>query len=115
MAMRPLAGASRATERAAIDHHGGESKPSAAAGVLACVSRIPRIDRGLVMALRNTVRRRARFILAVSLLASAGTVFVAGVSLSASVSAVEQAQAEQRNWHIDIQLATPAALNDLTR
>ena len=49
-------------------------------------SRIRRLDRGLLMALRNTVRRPARFWLSVGLLASAGMVFVAGMSLSSGTA-----------------------------
>jgi putative ABC transport system permease protein len=113
MAMRPLVSTSRTTVRAAIDQHGGSSKPSAAAGILAWMSRIPRVNRGLVMALRNTVRRPARFLLSVGLLASAGTVFVAGVSLTAGVSAIEQDQKEQRTWDVDVQLITPTSMGAL--
>jgi putative ABC transport system permease protein len=49
-ALVPLVRASRTTVRAAIDHHGGGSKPRAAAGVLTRLSRISRLDRGLLMA-----------------------------------------------------------------
>jgi putative ABC transport system permease protein len=114
MALVPLIKASRTTVRAAIDHHGGGSKPGAATGVLARLSRLPRLDRGLLMALRNTVRRPARFWLSVGLLASAGTVFVAGMSLSTSTEAISQEQQEQRTWDIDVQLATPAASAKVT-
>ena len=93
MALIPLVKTSRTTVRAAIDHHGGGAKPSAATGVLARLSRIRRLDRGLLMALRNTVRRPARFLLSVGLLASAGMVFVAGMSLS-SGSRGDQRRAE---------------------
>ncbi len=113
MAVIPLVNASRTTVRAAIDHHGGSSKPSAATGVLARLSRVERLDRGLVLALRNTVRRPARFLLSVGLLASAGTVFVAGMSLSAGVAAVEEEQTAQRTWDVDVQIAEPAALDEL--
>jgi putative ABC transport system permease protein len=108
-ALTPLVRASRTTVRAAIDHHGAGSKPNAATGVLARLSRIRRLDRGLLMALRNTIRRPARFVLSVGLLASAGTVFVAGVSLSAGVKAVEQEQTAQRTWDVDVHLAGPAS------
>src|SRR5262245_7100048 len=113
MALVPLLRTSRTTVRAAIDHHGGGSTPNAAAGLLARLSRIRRLDRGLLMALRNTIRRPARFLLSVGLLASAGMVFVAGMSLSASVQAVEQEQTEQRNWDVDVQLAGPASIDKL--
>jgi putative ABC transport system permease protein len=113
MALRPLVKASRTTVRAAIDHHGGGSRQSAATGVLARLSRIPRLDRGLLMALRNTVRRPARFLLSVGLLASAGTVFVAGMSLSSGTEAIAEEQREQRNWDVDVQLAIPASIDQV--
>jgi putative ABC transport system permease protein len=56
------------------------SKPSAASAVLARLGRSHWIDRGLLVALRNMIRRPARFVLSVGLLASAGMVFVAGMS-----------------------------------
>jgi putative ABC transport system permease protein len=114
MALIPLVKASRTTVRAAIDHRGGGSEPSAATGVLARLSRIRRLDRGLLMALRNTVRRPARFLLSVGLLASAGTVFVAGMSLGSGVAAVTEEQTEQRNWDVDVQLLSPASMDEVT-
>jgi putative ABC transport system permease protein len=112
MALVPLVKTSRTTVRAAIDHRGAGSQPSAASGLLARLSR--RLDRGLVMALRNTVRRPARFLLSVGLLASAGTVFVAGMSLSSGTKAIAEEQKEQRNWDVDVQLASPAAIDEVT-
>jgi putative ABC transport system permease protein len=113
MALIPLVKTSRTTVRAAIDHHGATPSPSAATGVLARLSRIRRLDRGLVMALRNTIRRPARFLLSVGLLASAGMVFVAGMSLSASVEGLTEEQKEQRTWDVDVQLASPASVEEV--
>jgi putative ABC transport system permease protein len=114
MALLPLVKTSRTTVRAAIDHHGGGSKPSAATGVLARLGRLRRLDRGLLMALRNTIRRPARFLLSVGLLASAGMVFVAGMSLSEGTEAVGDEQKAQRTWDVDVRLASPAALDEVT-
>ncbi|MGP3955709.1 FtsX-like permease family protein [Nonomuraea sp. 3N208] len=114
MALAPLIRASRITVRAAIDHHGG-SKPSAATGVVARLSRMPRLDRGLLMALRNTVRRPARFWLSVGMLASAGAVFVAGMSLNAGTQAVEDQRRQQRYWDVEGQLDAPAREDAVTR
>jgi putative ABC transport system permease protein len=61
IALIPLVKASRITVRAAIDHHGASAKPSRATGLLARLSRVRRLDRGLLLALRNTIRRPARF------------------------------------------------------
>jgi putative ABC transport system permease protein len=114
LALIPLIRASRTTVRAAIDHHGVGSKPSPATAVLARLSRIRGLDRGLLMALRNTVRRPARFLLSMGLLASAGMVFVAGMSLSTGAEAIAEEQKEQRTWDVDVQLASPAPADKVT-
>jgi putative ABC transport system permease protein len=114
MALLPLVKASRTTVRAAIDHHGLGSKPSAATGVMARLGRVRHLDRGLLMALRNTVRRPARFLLSVGLLATAGMVFVAGMSLSGGLKAIEEEQKEQRTWDVEVQLAGPASADEVT-
>jgi len=114
MALVPLVRTSRTTVRAAIDHHGGGFTPNAATGLLARFSRSRRLDRGLLMALRNTIRRPARFLLAVGLLAGAGMVFVAGMSLSSSVKAVTDESNQQRSWDVDVQLISPVALDQVS-
>jgi putative ABC transport system permease protein len=114
MALIPLVKTSRTTVRAAIDHHGGGSRPSAATGVLARLGRNRHLDRGLLMALRNTIRRPARFWLSVGLLASAGVVFVAGMSLSTGVEAITEEQKRQRTWDVDVQLASPASMGQVS-
>lgn len=114
IALIPLVKTSRTTVRAAIDHHGASgATPSSAAGVFARLSRVRRLDRGLLMAMRNTVRRPARFVLSVSLLASAGMVFVAGMSLGAGVQAIADEQKEQTSWDVDVQLASPVPLDEV--
>lgn len=109
MALAPLLRASRTTVRAAIDHHGLGSKPGRATGVLARLSQLRGLDRGLLMALRNTIRRPARFWLSVGLLASAGSVFVSGMSLSAGTQAVDEERTAQRYWDVDVALVRPAS------
>jgi putative ABC transport system permease protein len=110
LALVPLIRASRTTVRAAIDHHGGGSTPGGATSVLARLSRFRRLDRGLLLALRNTVRRPAQFWLSVGLLATAGMVFVAGMSLSSGTKAITEEAKDARTWDVDVQLAAPAAL-----
>jgi putative ABC transport system permease protein len=108
MALIPMAKAARITVRAAIDHHGGTTEPSAASGIVARFAWVRNLDRGLVMALRNTVRRPARFWLSVGLLAGAGTVFVAGMSLNSATQALDEQKLAQRYWDVEVQLAAPA-------
>jgi len=61
MALIPLVTTSRTTVRAAIDHHGAAPTPSGLSGFLAWLTRLRRVDRGLLLALRNTTRRPGRF------------------------------------------------------
>jgi len=113
MALIPLVKASRTTVRAAIDHHGLGSNPRAATGVLARLGRLPRFDRGLLMALRNTIRRPARALLSVGLLASAGMVFVAGMSMGDGLRAVQDEAKDKIKWDVEVRLANSASVADL--
>jgi putative ABC transport system permease protein len=113
MALVPLGKASRITVRAAIDHHGGGSTPSKATGVLARLSRVRRLDRGLLMALRNAIRRPARLALSVGLLASAGMVFIAGMSMNDGLKAAVQEGQNRIHWDVEAQLASSVSVNDL--
>jgi len=114
MALIPLVKTSRTTVRASIDHRGLGSEARAASRVLARLGRIRGLNRGLLMALRNTARRPARFLLSVGLLASAGTVFVAGMSTSDGVRAVSEEAKAKRQWDVEVQLASPTSMDELT-
>jgi len=107
LALLPLLRAVRTTVRAAMDHHGGTTTPSRVTSRLARLRRLPGADRGVLMALRNTARRPARFWLAVGLLAGAGTVFVAGLSLRSGTQALDQQRTAQRYWDVEAQLDAP--------
>ncbi|MQA01690.1 MAG: FtsX-like permease family protein [Streptosporangiales bacterium] len=107
----PLVRASRTTVRAAIDHRGTGATPRVATSALA---RLGRLDRGLLMSIRNTVRRPARTLLAVGLLAGAGMMFVAGMSTRDATAAVGDDAAEQLTWDVEVQLAKPTPPDEVT-
>jgi putative ABC transport system permease protein len=113
MALPPLVKACRTTVRAAIDHRGTSGRPRITTGLLARLGRVPRIDRGLLMALRNTVRRPARFLLTTLLLASAGMMFVAGMSAREGTAAVAEAATDRLHWDVVAQLPRPISANAL--
>ena len=110
MAAVPLIKTARTTVRAAIDHHGG-ADPRRAAAALTRLGRLRGLDRGLLMAARNTLRRPARFVLSVGLLASAGTMFVAGMSARDSTQAVAAQAADRLRWDVVVQLERPVAID----
>jgi putative ABC transport system permease protein len=113
MALIPLVKASRTTVRAAIDHHGGGSDPRAGTSVLARLGRVPGLDRGLLMALRNTIRRPARFLLAVGLLASAGMMFVAGLSARDGTKAAAAEANDRLRWDVAVKLTDSTPVSTL--
>jgi putative ABC transport system permease protein len=115
LALVPLIKAARTTVRAAIDHHGGSVNPRAATAVLAWLGRLPRLDRGLLMAARNTIRRPARFLLSVGLLASAGMMFVAGMSARDGTQAVADQATDRLRWDVVVQMANRVSVDALTR
>jgi putative ABC transport system permease protein len=108
MALVPLVRTSRTTVRAAIDHRGLGSSARATSGLLARIGRIRGLNRGLLLALRNTVRRPARFLLAAGLLAGAGALFVAGLSAQAGLTAAADEGLERIQSDVIVQLAEPA-------
>ncbi len=113
LALVPLVKTARTTVRAAIDHHGG-ADPRRAAAVLTRLGRLPGLDRGLLMAARNTIRRPARFVLSVGLLASAGMMFVAGMSARDSTQAVAAQATDRLRWDVVAQLDSSVSTDTLT-
>jgi putative ABC transport system permease protein len=114
MTLLPVVKTSRTTVRAAIDHRGLGSNPRVATDFLARLGRLPRLDRGSLMALRNTIRRPARFLLAVGLLASAGMMFVAGMSARDGTAAVAEDATNRLQWDVVVRLAAPVSIDALT-
>jgi putative ABC transport system permease protein len=113
MALIPLVRTTRTTVRAAIDHRGLGSSARATSGVLARLGRVPGLNRGLLMALRNTFRRPARFLLAAGLLAGAGALFVAGLSTQAGLTAAAEESLERIQSDVIVQLAEPASPDEV--
>jgi putative ABC transport system permease protein len=95
---------SRTTVREALDYRGVDRSGDNTTR-FGWLGRLRSLNRMVLMAFRNIFRRRARFLLSVGLLASAGAVFVAGMSTMRSVQAVSEQAKEMRRWDVDVQLA----------
>ena len=104
-ALLPLIKTSQTTVRAALNYRGVDRQGDSASRFDAGLGRLRGLDRTLLMAFRNIFRRRARFLLSVGLLASAGTLFVAGMSTMGSVQAVPERAKQLRAWDVEVQLA----------
>jgi putative ABC transport system permease protein len=82
--IRPIIRGSRITVREAIQDY-GVSPDAFRPNVLDRVLRyFPRMDRSLVLALRNSFRRRGRFMLNLVLLAAGGAMFITGLNISSA-------------------------------
>jgi putative ABC transport system permease protein len=112
VALPPLVRASRTTVRAAIDHGGVAAGPGATR-LDAWLGRLRGLDRTLLAGLRNAVRRRARLALTAGILATAGGLFIGGLSTVAGVEAVPDTMAAEQRWDVDVRLAAPASASTL--
>jgi len=104
-ALTSLVKTSRTTVREALDYRGVDRRGDISTRFDAGLGRLRGLDRTVLMAFRNIFRRRARFLLSVGLLASAGAVFVAGMSTMAGFQASVDRDKELRRWDVDVRLA----------
>ncbi len=102
---------SRTTVREALDYRGVTQAGVSPARFGAWLGRLPGLDRTALMAFRNIFRRRARLLLSVALLASAGAMFVGGMSTMAGFQASLDRQQALRRWDVEVRLA----VNDVAR
>lgn len=103
-ALLPLVKTSRTTVQKALNDRGVDPRAFTANRLDNWLGKLRGLNRMLLMAFRNIFRRRARFLLSVGLLASAGTVFVAGMSTMGSVQANLEQGKNLRYWDVDVQL-----------
>jgi putative ABC transport system permease protein len=97
---------SRTTVRQALDYRGVAQRASVLTRFDAMLSRLGGRNRMLLMAFRTIFRRRARLLLSVGLLASAGAVFVAGMSTMAGFRAFLDREQAARRWDVDVRMAS---------
>ncbi|HSK87559.1 MAG TPA: FtsX-like permease family protein, partial [Anaerolineales bacterium] len=96
---------SRTTVREALDYRGVDRQGDISIRFDAGLSRLQNLDRTVLMGFRNIFRRRARLLLSVGLLASAGAIFVGGMSTMAGFQASIDRDKELRRWDVDVRLA----------
>lgn len=106
---------SRTTVREALDYHGVSRQGDIATRFDAGLGRLKGVDRMVLMAFRNIFRRRARLLLSVGLLASAGAMFVGGMSTIAGLQASLDRQAALRRWDVEVRVASsdPASADEM--
>jgi putative ABC transport system permease protein len=114
VALGPLLSASRRTVREAIGAAGIDRSAVTASRFDVWLCGLGGLDRAFLMGFRNIFRRRARFLLAVGLLATAGAIFVGGLNTLAGVQAIPDTLAADRRWDVEVGLGAPASATALT-
>ncbi|MBK7316133.1 hypothetical protein [Candidatus Villigracilis affinis] len=71
------------------------------------LSRIRFFDNTLILALRNTFRRRGRLILTLSLLSAAGAMFMTGINVRSGWQAALDQSAADRHYDLEIRFNSP--------
>lgn len=107
-ALIPILAAARKTVREAIDDHGVAKSGVGFDAMDRLLARIRLADPALTLALRNTFRRRGRLILTLSLLATAGAMFIASVNLKVAWEDYVAQAAAYRQYDLEIHLQHPA-------
>lgn len=107
VALDPILRTTRITVRETLNDY-GISRDTSASGLRdGWLRRIRFFDSTLVLALRNTFRRRGRLLLTLSLLSSAGAMFMAGINVRAGWDAYLDQAAADRHYDLEIRFNSP--------
>ena len=77
------------------------------------LARIKGIDRTLLLSIRNAFRQRARLILTLVLLASAGGMFIASTSVQTAWDSFVRSSADDRRYDLELQFSRYALTSDV--
>ena len=113
LALVPLIQASRKTVREALDDRGVDLRAFAANRLDTWLGKLRGVDRILLMAFRNMFRRRARFLLSVGLLATAGAIFVGGLNTMVGMQSIPDQLVNTQRWDVEVRLGTPSSPDQL--
>jgi len=109
VALDPILKATRITVRETLNDYGISRDASASSLRDGWLSRIRFFDNTLILALRNTFRRRGRLILTLSLLSSAGAMFMTGINVRAGWQAYLDQAAADRHYDLEIRFNAPVS------
>jgi putative ABC transport system permease protein len=102
IALVPVLSATRTTVRQALDDVGVNRNAFGVGSFDALLSRIRGLDGTLLLALRNTFRRRGRLLLTLGLLASAGAMFLSSLNVKAGWESTLKQAAQDRRYDAEI-------------
>ena len=107
VALGPILKTTRTTVRETLNDYGISRDATASSLRDGWLSRIRFFDNTLILALRNTFRRRGRLILTLSLLSAAGAMFMTGINVRSGWQAYIDQAASDRHYDLEIRFNTP--------
>jgi len=113
VALDPILKTTRITVRETLNDYGISRDASASSLRDGWLSRIRFFDNTLILALRNTFRRRGRLILTLSLLSAAGAMFMTGINVRSGWEASLDRSAADRNYDLEIRFNTPMSAEQI--
>ncbi|MED4600071.1 FtsX-like permease family protein [Paenibacillus validus] len=108
-ALVPIWRATRITVREAINDFGTSRKSFGSKRLDIWLGKIRGLDRTLILALRNTFRRRGRLLLTLSLLAAAGGMFMTSLNVRTGWESILSDAVSNRHYDLEIRLNRPEA------
>lgn len=107
VAHRPIIRATRITVREAINDYGVSRNMFGSRRLDTLLGKIRGLDRTLLLALRNTFRRRGRLLLTLGLLAAAGGMFMTSLNVKTAWEYYIKDAASNRHYDLEIRLNRP--------
>lgn len=109
VAIGPIRRAARVTVRETLADYGASTTAFGARRLESWISRVQGINSTLLLAFRNTFRRRSRLILSLSLLGAAGAMFMTGVNTSSGWENYIRLAAGDRRYDLEVRFNDPQA------
>jgi putative ABC transport system permease protein len=107
VALNPILKTTRTTVRETLNDYGTTRETVASRGLVSWVAKLRGVDNTLLMALRNTFRRRGRLILTLSLLAAAGSMFITGLNVKTGWETYLTDAASYRQYDLELRFIAP--------
>ncbi len=107
VALDPILRTTRTTVRETINDYGTSKESFGSRGLDSWLGKIRGIDNTLILAIRNTFRRRGRLMLTLGLLAAAGAMFITGLNVKTGWETYLSNAAFDRNYDLEIRFNSP--------
>src|SRR6266540_7171509 len=113
VAAYPIARTSRITVYEAISDYGVSTAAAGGSGIVARLSALLGLNSTLLLALRNTFRRRARLLFTLTLLATGGAMFMTGLNIRDGWDRLIADGMDARHYNLEIRLSRPEEIAPL--